>query len=170
MFCSCGDNQSVEIVGLCDTNKFVIDTTARAWTEISIPKVLKIPCQKPEIESIEKVLENVKIISKRIVDTPPVTGTVANSEGTNLTGKKLVVEGILEQKIVYTADEPTQSVHSADFSIPFSAFIVVAPLAANQDYCVDTCVEDVFVKALNEREIFKNVTLLLSARIVTVPC
>lgn len=169
MFCSCLENQSVEIVGLCDTENFTIDANAQAWTEISIPEVLRIPSRKPDIESIEKVLENVKIISKRFVATPD-SGTDTNSEGTRLTGQKLVIEGLLNQKIIYTANEPTQSVHSADFCIPFSAFIVVEPLTTTQDYCVDTCIEDVFVKALNEREIFKNVTLLLSARIVNLPC
>ena len=72
---------------------------------------------------------------------------------------------MLEQKIVYTADEPRQSVHSADFCIPFSAYIVVDPLLdPTKDYCVDVCVEDVFVKALNKREIFKNVTLFLKCK------
>lgn len=98
MFCSCLENQSVEIVGLCDTENFTIDANAQAWTEISIPEVLRIPSRKPDIESIEKVLENVKIISKRFVATPD-SGTDTNSEGTRLTGQKLVIEGLLNQKI-----------------------------------------------------------------------
>lgn len=47
-----------------------------------------------------------------------------NEEGTCLTGRKLIIEGVLNQKIVYTANVTTQSVHSADYSVPFSAFII----------------------------------------------
>lgn len=169
MFCSCVNNQTVEIIGLCDMTLTNTHLTT-AWTEISIPEALEIPSQKPDVESVEKVFVNVKIISKRLVVTPVPTTVgpppapspaTPNQEGTLLSGFKLVVEGLLTQKIIYTADEPTQSVHSADFSIPFSAFIVVAGPATTV-YCVDVCVEDVFVKVLSARKIFKNTTLLLS--------
>ncbi|MGL4911010.1 MAG: DUF3794 domain-containing protein [Romboutsia sp.] len=49
---------------------------------------------------------------------------IPNAEGTCLTGRKLIVEGNLIQKIVYTADVAVQSVHSAHYEIPFSAFII----------------------------------------------
>lgn len=171
MFCKCKIDQTVEIVGLCQG--MTINSDYKAWTEISVPEVFKIPEQKPDIESIEKVFENVKIISKRIVETPSrkdASGNPLNNwEGTILTGKKLIVEGLLEQKIVYTADELTQSVHSAHFCFPFSAFIVVDKDAADPDeFCIDTCVEDVFIKAISPRKVFKNVTLLLVAKKVQV--
>ena len=168
MLCKCKQNQKVEIVGLCDGSKISLNPDA-AWTEISIPEVLTVPMQKPDIESIEKVFEHVKIISKRVIKTPKIdTTTAENQEGTLLTGFKLVIEGVLEQKIVYTADKPTQPVHSAEFCFPFSAFIVLDPATAITDnFCVDVCVEDVFVKLITQRKFFKNVTLLLNARKVT---
>lgn len=49
---------------------------------------------------------------------------ISNEEGTCLTGRKLVIEGILRQKVVYTANVSSQSVHSAHFCIPFSAFVI----------------------------------------------
>lgn len=49
---------------------------------------------------------------------------IRNAEGTYLTGRKLIVNGNLNQKIVYTASVDVQSVHSAHFSVPFSAFII----------------------------------------------
>ncbi|WP_455539206.1 hypothetical protein [Terrisporobacter sp.] len=45
-------------------------------------------------------------------------GLIQNAEGTYLTGRKLIVGGILKQKIVYTAEVENQSmhsVHSVDF-------------------------------------------------------
>lgn len=168
MFCSCKRSGIVEVIGLCDVSS--IDISSLAWTQISIPEVFTLPVQKPNIESIEKVFENVRIISKRIVNTPD-SGGVQNAEGTMLTGRKLIVEGLLQQKIIYTADEPTQPVHSAEFCFPFSAFIVVDSATDDpNEFCVDVCVEDVFVKIMDPRTIFKNVTLLLNARPIAAPC
>lgn len=165
---SCACNKCIEdgfydVIGLCDVDTTPL-TTDLAWTEISIPEVLKIPCVKPDVEAVNKVFVKAKIISKRVVSTPDSLGA-ENAEGTKVTGKKLVVEVVLQQKIVYTALEREQSVHSAHFNIPFSAFIVLPTTATLDDeYCVETCIEDVYVKVLNDREIFKNVTLFLRAK------
>lgn len=166
MYCHCVNNRSVEIIGLCNPDKIKTVDDNKNWTELSIPELLYIPCEKPPVETIDKVFINVKIISKRVVKIPKATGE--NEEGTKLTGWKLIIEGVLCQKIVYTADLPVQSVHSAHFNIPFSAFIMLGEeddddVALNTKYCVEPCVEDVFVKQFGEKQIFKNVTLLLRA-------
>ncbi|MCT4605597.1 MAG: DUF3794 domain-containing protein [Marinisporobacter sp.] len=169
MRCKCFDNQIVDVIGLCDLDNFTVDTADPNWTEISIPEVLSIPPQKPDIETIDKVFVKVKIISKRVVETPNSNGG-DNAEGTQLTGRKLIIEGILKQKVVYTANVPQQTVHSAHFDVPFSAFIVLnAATDLDAQFCVKACVEDVFIKALNDREIFKNVTVFFTAVPLT-PC
>ena len=48
-----------------------------------------------------------------------------NEEGTCLTGRKLIVEGLLNQRVVYTGNVDEQSVHSAHYLVAFSAFIIV---------------------------------------------
>ncbi|WP_169525190.1 DUF3794 domain-containing protein [Pseudalkalibacillus hwajinpoensis] len=166
--CSCQPNgcpSAIQIVGLCDPSTITfegLDTDDRNWTEVSIPEVLHIPPQKPDIETIDKVFVQVKILSKRVIRTP--ISTEENAEGTKLTGWKLVIEGVVKQKVVYTAWNAVQSVHSAHFTVPFSAFIILPGDTTEEDrFCVETCVEDVFVKAINDREIFKNVTLFLKA-------
>ncbi len=172
MFCNCSQS-AVEIIGLCDPSLLTFEDTAnpkdRNWTELSVPEVLTLPCEKPNIESIDKVYIQVKIISKRIIETPK---GLENVEGTTLTGKKLIVEGTLTQKIVYTAAVCQQSVHSAHFNIPFSAIIVLrSDFCLNDELCIDSCIEDVFVLAVNQRQIFKNVTLFLRAKPASMsPC
>lgn len=164
--CKCIFDPAVDIIGLCDVSKIVIDGTDQAWTELSIPEVLRIPCEKPDVESVDKVFIKLKIISKRVIKTPDSAGG-ENQEGTKLTGRKLSIEGILQQKIVYTALVPEQSVHSAHFEIPFSAFIVIdgaAEVGDEDEYCIESCIEDVYVKVFNRKEIFKNVTLFLRAK------
>ena len=202
---SCDCNFSVNVVGGCDLNTIDFTTitnpsykTDYNWTEISVPEVLLVPCQKPDIENIDKVQIKADILCSKVIETPrylqintattPNVYTVdangfqiplPNAEGTYLTGRKLLIEGMLRQKIVYTADVPEQSVHSAHFDIPFSAYIILYPKFSNavgnvvqvdtaivdveQEFCVNACIEDVYVEALDERTIFKNVTLFLRA-------
>ena len=174
MQCRCQGETLVKVVGLCDPYNFDIvydpydpydpyepNAGLGNWTQISIPEVFELPCQKPDVETIDKVLIDVKILSKRIINTP--TSITPNAEGTHLTGRKMIIEGVLRQKIVYTAKLPSQPVHSAHFDMPFSAFIVLSQSDVT-DWCIDTCIEDVFVMPYSCREIFKNVTLLLQAR------
>lgn len=47
-----------------------------------------------------------------------------NEEGTCLSGRKLIIEGILKQKVVYTGLVTTQSVHSVHNEIPFTAYVI----------------------------------------------
>lgn len=47
-----------------------------------------------------------------------------NEEGTCLSGRKLIVEGVLKQKVVYTGLVSTQSVHSVHNEIPFTAYVI----------------------------------------------
>ncbi|MBP2637380.1 MAG: hypothetical protein H6Q72_3287 [Firmicutes bacterium] len=167
--CPCLEQNAVEVIGLCDANQVSLGLNKcdlGQWTQISIPEVLQLPYSKPDVEKIDKVFIDVQIKSIKIVKTPAgeCHQPIVNREGLRLTGKKLIVEGILKQKVVYTAALCNQPVHFAHFTVPFSAFIVLAcdtPL--DQQFCVETCVEDVFAMPFNCREIFKNVTLFLQA-------
>lgn len=119
-----------------------------------------------------------------------------NAEGTCLTGRKIIIEGVLEQKVVYTALVDEQSVHSASNEMPFTAYIIpyakfegIEPIEVTlvvgpnqcetvfafpydpnnfnvdlcEDFCVDVFIEDIFAYAMDERDVFKNITLFLQA-------
>ncbi|MCT4605599.1 MAG: DUF3794 domain-containing protein [Marinisporobacter sp.] len=163
---ACTNKSFIDVIGLCDPSVFDL-ATYPYWTQISIPESLILPEQKPDIEQINSVNISVEILRKKVIVTPNSDG-VENQEGKLLTGRKLIVEGQLCQTINYTAAVPEQSVHSAHFVVPFSAFIVLAdpisgtdPLDLNFD--VNACVEDVFILNVCPRQIFKNVTLFLQA-------
>lgn len=47
-----------------------------------------------------------------------------NAEGTCLSGRKLIVDGVLQQKVIYTALVDSQTVHSVCRTVPFSAYII----------------------------------------------
>ena len=167
--CHCFGQQAVEIIGLCDPNKVSIGLNKcdlGQWTQISIPEILRVPVAKPDIEIINQVFVDVEIISAKVIKTPAgeCNTPVLNREGLRLTGRKLVIEGILKQKVVYTAALSDQPVHFVHFQIPFSAFIVLAcDTCLSQQFHIETCVEDVFAIPFNSREILKSVTLFLQA-------
>lgn len=139
---------------------------------------------------ISAVLDALNSIIEILTQLPEVTTYFVlnpNAEGTILTGRKLIVEGTLKQKVVYTANVDVQSVHSANFEIPFTAFIIpyakfegltydsslggfvitegeeITPDLC-EEFSVEVCIEDIFACLLNERQLFKNVTLFLYAK------
>lgn len=133
------------------------------FKQLSIDENLTIPSQKPDAEDILNTLVDVVIIETRVIKT--LKGT--SQEGQILTGYKLIIEGVLHQKVEYIADEPTQTVHVAEFSVPFSSFIILPENFVEGSIIeVTPYVEDVYVKLLNKRDIFKNVTLRLEVAII----
>lgn len=162
---NCGCDFGAKIFGSCNPANIILDASKPEtlnWTEISVPEILCVPKQKPDIEHIDQVYAKAEISCVKLLETPylfeggtydvvtidATTGAIAtivaenenvyiysgnpdtplitkpNEEGTCLTGRKLIVEGTLKQKVVYTADVAVQSVHSASYEIPFSAFII----------------------------------------------
>lgn len=178
---SCGCQTGlIEITGLCnpaDTTQ-VISLTPY-WKQMYISESLQIPEQKPDIEQINSIDVSVDIIRAEVIKTPRSyddTGAVPvampNLEGRRLSGRKLIIEGQLCQKVVYTALETSQPLHSAHFYVPFSAFIIVPETVTfgttvedsfNVRFDVNTCVEDVSACVIDKRSILKQVTLMLYA-------
>jgi hypothetical protein len=133
------------------------------FKQLVVDETVCIPSQKPDAEDIVNVLVDVEIIATHVIKTTKGT----SQEGQVLTGYKLIIEGMLHQKVEYIADEQTQSVHAAEFNVPFSSFIIL-PENFNEGSTVnvEAYVEDVFYKLISPRCIFKNVTLRLEAEII----
>lgn len=139
-----------------------IDITISSFKQISIDEYLPIPPQKPDIEEINEVKAYVKINKCNIIKT----SKAKSSEGQILSGYKLVVHGDINQLVEYTACEPTQSVHSAHYNMPFSTYIVLpSDFKPGNKVDVEGIVEDIYFNKVNERCLFKNVVVLLLAKI-----
>ena len=176
----CSADDHISVTGVYDPNKIesVLEcgTSSNKWVQFFIPEIVDIPEQKPDIEAIVSIHSCIEIISQKVIRTPVVTGytgsdgifipgqDINNSECTKLTGKKLIIEGILKQKVVYTAAVEEQSLHSACFNTPFSVFIIVdATTPLTQAFKVTSYIEDIFSCRLSERSIFKNTTIFMKA-------
>lgn len=155
--------QSGEIQsGNVESNQTETQAAPTNFKQISVDENISIPIEKPDAEDILNVIVDVEIIDTNVIKT--VKGT--SQEGQTLTGYKLIVNGILYQKIEYISDLPEQTVHTAEFEIPFSTFIILPEnFVEGTNINVKTYVEDVYVKLLDKRNIFKNVTLRLEAEI-----
>ena len=174
------ESEDINIVGEYPDNKIekvlTCFTDTDKWTEFYLPEIVDIPIQKPDMEGIVEVHSCVEIISQRVIKTPVVMGytddagnsiageDIPNAECPNLTGRKLIIEGFLKQKVIYTAADDEQSLHSANFEIPFSTFIIIekdTPLS--QQFRITPYIEDIFVSRLSERSVFKNTTIFIKA-------
>jgi uncharacterized repeat protein (TIGR01451 family) len=147
--------------GNAESNELIIEAPPKMFKQFSVEEYVDIPRQKPTAEDILDVTANVVITDTHIIRTPKGT----SYEGQQLTGLKLIVEGRLVQKVVYIANDAVQSVHAAEFDVPFSTFII---LPENFKQCtplqVEAFVEDVYAKLIDGRRIFKNITLRIEAR------
>lgn len=164
--------QLLAINGVCSREtieNFLDGGTTRRWTELVVQEMLCIPDIKPDIEQLISITSVVEFISQRTITAPSKTTNpkllppLFNQEGTAITGKKLIIEGVLRQKIVYSA-VLTQCVHAVHFDMPFSAFIVLDPQdPLTRRFKVDACIEDIFVTDITRRKIFINVALIIRA-------
>lgn len=172
----CIEDELVAIKGICSEDKLsgLLTASDTTWTQFYIPEILEIPEQKPDIEQVVSVYAAVKIISQKVVKTPvfinPSTGlpeTIQNQEGTIITGRKLVIEGFLTEKIIYTADVEEQSIHSAHFNVPFSVFIILPVDSLLSDkFKIEPCIEDIFICRTTKRNVFKNTTIFIKATLL----
>lgn len=133
------------------------------FKQFNLQETLEVPEAKPDIEQIVTVKAEIIITKTKVIKTPMAT----SHERQNLTGWKQVVEGQVKQIVQYVADEPTQSVHAAHYTVPFSTFVILPP-DYEEGTAIDTkaYIEDIYAEKLDERRIFKNITILLVARVI----
>lgn len=137
------------------------------FTETSIEETLIIPTQKPDAEQLLSVIVSPEVLSLKIIETP----VMSTPEGQNLLGAKLIIELKINEKILYVADEPTQSVHAAHFENVIKSIFIVIPTEIDGipvqrklqqgKITVTPYVEDIYSVLKDKRTIFKNITMLI---------
>lgn len=151
-------NNLVEYAGLADFLPSL--PSLCSFKQLTVTGTACIPQAKPDMEQIIKVIAEIVITNTRVIRTP-----IGKSlEGQILTGKKLIIEGLVREKLEYVAALPEQAVHAAHFELPFSTFIVLpADFVMGTPIAVASYIEDIYVKQVSSREVFKNISLLLVA-------
>ena len=166
MKCKCSLNNNYKIIGLCDIENFTKKINKfkdKSWEHVTLCIKLKIPKNLPSLKNILKCHVNAKIIFIKTINLP--LSNITNIEGKNITGKCLLVNGVISQKIVYIADNNSESMHCFNYNIPFSIYIPVNKnINIDEDnYCFYPCIEDVFIYSLDYRTLINKITLFLFA-------
>lgn len=149
----------VEIIGITNPLNFPVITAANPNAQYIVEEKLTIPATKPDVEQVSSVMIEAKITKYRAIITP--------------VGLKVIVDGILDQKLIYTASNSVQSVHTAHFQQSFCTFIEIPltlPVKMNvTEYLqtlgisladviqgrTDVLVEDVTVEIIDPRTVEK---------------
>lgn len=166
----------IDVKGLAEKEKIeklLMKESEKTWTHIFIPGTLKMPDKNPDIEKIISFSCYTEIINKTIIKTPvlkvgdedkKIDISIKNAEGLVITGRRLVLEGILKQKLIYTSSANSKSLHSAIFDILFAASIVLpVDTFVTTQYNVDTYIEDIRVNKKGLRELYCNASLFIKA-------
>ena len=170
MKCKCSLNNQYEVVGICDIEKFskkISKFKDKSWCQISISNNLIISDDKLSIKSVTKVFVTVQIISTKLISTPKSQQT--NIEGMSLTGKLLLVEGEIIQRVLYISNNTSSDkINSFKTKIPFNTYIIVDKNSdINMDkYCVYSCIEYSSVRLINHKSLSQNSTLFLFAHLI----
>lgn len=150
----------------CDRN-CVIPANTLGTNQFVIEENLKIPEVKPDVEQVNQVLVKPEVTEVKVVGIQDLR--------CNQLSIKVIIKGLIHEKIIYTACKPDQPVHSAEFTVPFYGYVLLEfdlklkgvcqclTLPPNLEGFLDVllCVEDVTVDLQSGRKINKYVTLLV---------
>ncbi len=103
-------SNEVEIIGITPPSLFPPNPPLEFCIETCKTDRLFIPNKKPDILYVLSVSVTISLSNFKIIPTP--------------VGKKLIIEAVKNIKVMYTAAEHCQSVHTAHFKIPFCMFVL----------------------------------------------
>lgn len=148
------ENGVIKISGI----EYIKEVKSGNYKEFSIDTDIVLSKDKNDIEQIISIKLNVYIENTNIRETARITSL----EGQIITGKMLIVNGVINQDVEYINGFQTQSIHGIQCNIPFSTYVVL-PLNfdENKDIIVKGYVEDVYIKKLDNRTFYENIVLLI---------
>lgn len=117
----------ISIVGITEMNHYPVCKCKKYFKQAMEEELLWIPSKKPNIESIDEINVNMCLKDLKIIKT--------------VLGPKIIIHGCKKIKIMYTACNAEQSVHSAHWNIPFYNYILF------NNVCYDkckSCLKDIF--------------------------
>lgn len=112
-----------------------------------------IPCQKPEMESINEIKATICINKYKLLNT--------------ILGPKILINGVIKIKVIYTAKNIEQSLHSAHWDIEFCDFILLDNICYDEcNICLSnffTGIEDICINSCDERYIDLSLLYIICA-------
>lgn len=149
--------EMIEVIGVSK----IFPSSSKNFKQFQIQDTFILPVENAGIKCILRVSHKININERYLIETSLATSV----EHQNLTGKKVMVEGELIQKIEYVANDTTESVKAAHSIVPFSTFVVLEKdFDINSDIAVTPYIEDIFAKQINEGTVLMNTLVLLDVK------
>lgn len=148
----------------------ILPENSTYFKEEMMEGILKIPPQKPDIESVSDLLVTLEILNTKLIETK----IGRSNEGQNLTGIKLIAEIKIKEKITYISCSQSESVHAAHFESYRSMFIIlpqvineknICDLIRSQKFSITPYVENKQFRKLDCRNIYRCLMILLDVKI-----
>lgn len=128
------------------------------FTQFNIYKNLPLPCKDIKTVNIEASNADLEVNLTKIVNT--MEGV--SLEGQHLTGKKLVILGKVNCKLILRCPKYDNKLCSLEETLPFSTFIIIPrEICKDQPINLRYHIEDLTVATLVETKVFISVTILL---------
>ncbi|MGL4992072.1 MAG: hypothetical protein ACRCYE_03750 [Sarcina sp.] len=157
----------------CRTNlcmQSIMPKTAMYFKEEILDDILIIPPQKPDMERILDIIAWAEVEDYKLIETE----IGFSHEGQRLTGKKLVAEIKIKEKLTYVAAVAEQSGHAAHYEKIKSVFVILPEQIGDKYTCdlvranriqITPYVEDLCYRKLNEREIHRCLLLFVDVKL-----
>lgn len=149
--------ENIIITGITNLNSYPSCRCKNYCKQCMETDFLCVPDEKPNIESINEVKVSMCVEDFKIFDT--------------ILGPKLLVNGVKNIKIIYTANNCEQSLHSSHWNIPFCEFVLLKDIP--YDECCSLInnvfigVENVCVKHYDKKLIDLSVLFIICPKIIT---
>ena len=148
----------IEYVGIAD----YLPDNAIAFKHLNLQDNMSLGDSYLGIDYIVKFMGDIIIEDKRVIKTPVSTSL----EGQRLTGWKLIVEGTIREKLEYATCDTIKNINIINFSTPFSTYIILPEnFNTGRHINVNGYIEDMYIKKLDHRNIFKSICIFLNAEI-----
>ena len=139
------------------SNSLNIEKAMSLFKTMNINGEIEISESDPKILEVSNLIINPSILSYYPIET------IKNRSYDNqiLTGKKMIIEGIVEEKIEYIVDDEFSALYFIEKITPFSTFIV---MPENNDYDnidFECKTIDVYFTSIDSRTIFRDINFII---------
>lgn len=143
---------------ICDFINFGTLDESKYFTQFNICKNLMLRCKDIKERNIETTIAKLEINCAKIVNT--IQGV--SIEGQNLTGKKLIIIGEINTKVIVRCPKNEKKLCSSEKKIPFSNFIIVPnDICEEEPINLRYIIEDITTMIIAEGKSFVSITLLI---------
>lgn len=147
--------ENIIVTGITDLECYPSCKYKKCWKQCMHDEIVCIPDPKPDIESINEIKVNICIDNYQLIDT--------------ILGPKIILHGEKHIKVLYTANNCQQSLHSAHWSIPFCEFILLEDILFEKNiFHIDDIfvgIESVCVKYFDNRVVDLSILFIICPEI-----